>query len=35
MFYVNPLIVRTADGLPQDTRNASWLSYWLNYWLGY
>ena len=29
------VIVRAADGLPQDTRNASWLSYWLNYRLNY
>ena len=29
------MIVRAADGLPQDTRNANWLSYWLNYRLNY
>ena len=29
------MIVRTADGLPRDTRNASRLSYWLNYMLNY
>ena len=29
------MIVRAADGLPQDTRNANWPSYWLNYRLNY
>ena len=29
------MIVRTADGLPRDTRNASRLSYWLNYMLNF
>ena len=29
------MIVRTADGLPQNTRNANRLSYWLNYRLNY